>query len=113
MKDLKTILIHASHPLHNFLNPVLLTIRTQQMKKMSNTFKVPTKNDKKIVFWEAGGMPALLSIDAIIAYALRLRGTDVHMVICDGTYCACIKRDVRSGIPVSEWSKKCPQCKKM
>ena len=110
-KDFEIILKQIYLRLYNLKSRTISCFHTRKMKRLYNTYKTPTKNDKKIIFWETGGMPELLSIDVIIAYALRIRGTDVHMVICDGTYRACIGRNAGSEIPISEWSKLCPQCK--
>lgn len=65
----------------------------------------------RILFWVPGGMPLMLHVEGAIALALRLRGYSVHMIICDGCYRACIRREVTDGIPISEWNKSCLNCK--
>ncbi len=64
----------------------------------------------RVLFWEPGGMPPILTRDAIIATALRVRGAEVRFVICDGTPSACILREVASERPLSLWGKKCSGC---
>ena len=86
------------------------SINKYRMKQVYNKYKYP-QNNKKVLFWETGGMPGTLTIDAIIAFSLMIRGFDVHMVLCDGTYQACIRRSIRDKIPISEWPKLCRNCK--
>jgi hypothetical protein len=62
------------------------------------------------LFWQTGGMPQTLHIEAAIAAALRLRGSPVHAVICDGTYKACMRREITHGIPLSRWHESCSRC---
>jgi glycosyltransferase involved in cell wall biosynthesis/MoaA/NifB/PqqE/SkfB family radical SAM enzyme len=65
-----------------------------------------------ILFWTPGGMPLLLHIEGVIAKALKHRGQDVHAVLCDGSYRACILREIQQNIPVSNWSASCSECVK-
>lgn len=64
------------------------------------------------LFWIPGGMPMMLHMEGAIAGALKLRGHNVHAVICDGTYTACVKREITDGVPIAEWANACGQCKK-
>ena len=64
----------------------------------------------RVLFWEPGGMPPILTRDAIIATALRMRGVEVRFVICDGAPSACILREVVSKQPLFLWGKKCAGC---
>ena len=64
-----------------------------------------------ILFWVPGGMSLMLHLEVAIAAALRLRGIKVHAVICDGIFKACVKREIKDGIPVNRWHEVCGQCK--
>lgn len=68
--------------------------------------------NKKIVFWVPGGMPLMLHVEGAIAKALINRGHDVQMIICDGTYKACIRREIKDEIPVERWKDLCKNCVK-
>lgn len=70
----------------------------------------PPYTGVRVLFWEPGGMPPILTRDAIIATALRMRGVEVRFVICDGAPSACILREVASAQPLFLWDKKCPDC---
>lgn len=75
--------------------------------------KTVISNPKTILFWSTGGMPDLLKIDATFALALKLRGHNVHVLICDGTYTACVKREISDNFPISSWESKCKSCKQV
>ena len=64
------------------------------------------------LFWVPGGMPIMLHLEGAIAAALKLRGHNVHAVICDGVFSACVRRVITDQIPIAEWEKSCAQCKK-
>jgi hypothetical protein len=64
-----------------------------------------------VLFWVPGGMPLMLDIEGALAIALRLRGVRSHLIICDGAFRACIKRDVTDGIPIERWQDACKKCK--
>lgn len=53
----------------------------------------------------------MLHVEGATAVALRLRGIDVHAVICDGPFRACIKREITDSIPISRWHEACAKCK--
>jgi len=69
--------------------------------------------DKKenVLFWVPGGMSTLLHVEGTFAAALKLRGAEVNLIICDGAYSACVKREI-GGSPVSEWKQECDTCRK-
>jgi hypothetical protein len=64
-----------------------------------------------VLFWVPGGMSLLLEVEAVIATALRLRGVQSHVIICDGAYRACVLREASSGTPVAHWQEACKACK--
>jgi hypothetical protein len=65
---------------------------------------------KRVLFWEPGGMRVQLARHAIVATALRLRGVEGQLVICDGAPSACIQREIRFDTPPSRWGETCPNC---
>lgn len=69
------------------------------------------RNNGNILFWVPGGMPLMLHVEGAIAIALRIRGFPVHAIICDGPFRACVKREIKDGIPVRHWQGACIQCK--
>lgn len=70
---------------------------------------IPAKS--KVLFWVPGGMPLMLQLEAGIATAMRLRGIDVHLVICDGPFTACMKREIKNPLPVNRWGESCGECR--
>jgi hypothetical protein len=81
----------------------------QQLYKKSQTIK---KQDIKVLFWIPGGMPLMLHIECAIAIALKLRGVDVHAIICDGALSrGCIKRESSSVSDKIHSSNDCIRCK--
>lgn len=66
----------------------------------------------KIVFWMAGGMELLTEFESTIALSLKLRGADVHAVLCDGSLRGCIRREASDNQPANLWGKACVDCKK-
>lgn len=70
-----------------------------------------TKDDLTLL-WAPGGMPLMLDVEVSIAAALKLRGNKVHIVICDGTYTACVRRDVLDPLPTERWAEICGSCTK-
>jgi hypothetical protein len=55
-------------------------------------------------------MPLLLHVEGVIAAALRLRGYNVHAIICDAPYKACVSREITDQIPIEKWAEKCAGC---
>lgn len=96
---------------YNMVSP----LRTRYYKSLMGTLDknvYPSgTTHKKILFWVPGGMPLMLHVEGAIAVALKLRGADVHVIICDGPFNACIKREITDGIPISEWPGLCSECK--
>jgi hypothetical protein len=66
----------------------------------------------RLLFWVPGGMPLMLHVEGALAAALRLRGVDVHAVICDGPFRACVRREAIDSIPVSRWQEACTNCRR-
>jgi hypothetical protein len=63
-----------------------------------------------LLFWVPGGMPLLLHVEASIAAAMKLRGYNVHAIICNAPYRGCAIRTVQEGVPISRWRDVCPAC---
>lgn len=94
-------------------------LRNKYVKKLSGELKLKRfynntqKNKDKsesILFWSTGGMIIQTNLEGVIACALKLRGHNVHMVLCDGVYKACAKRVDMPEVPVKEWGKYCRSC---
>lgn len=82
-------------------------------RKMEHLYKKkgpPLRTAPTVLFWIPGGMQHLLHVETAIAAALRLRGYNVHAIICDATYNACVRREVTSGIPYENWRQLCARC---
>ncbi|MEO6695300.1 MAG: hypothetical protein ABIY50_11855 [Ignavibacteria bacterium] len=62
------------------------------------------------MFWTTGGMVIQTQLEAVIASSLKLRGHNVHMVLCDGVYKACARRVDFPEVPVDDWWKYCKSC---
>jgi hypothetical protein len=67
--------------------------------------------NNQILFWVPGGMAGMLQVEGAIAKALQYRGCEVHAILCDGPFRACIRREVKDGIPILKWSEFCASCK--
>ncbi|MGK2963526.1 MAG: capsular polysaccharide export protein, LipB/KpsS family, partial [Gemmatimonadaceae bacterium] len=63
-----------------------------------------------LLFWVPGGMPLLLHVEMAIAAAMRLRGYNVHAIICNSPYRACAIRVENEGVPIARWRDRCPGC---
>ncbi|MEJ7759158.1 MAG: hypothetical protein WKF55_06150 [Gemmatimonadaceae bacterium] len=63
-----------------------------------------------VLFWIPGGMHLLLHVETAIAAALRLRGYNVHAIICDSPYRACVRREATDGMAIEDWRSICPRC---
>lgn len=68
------------------------------------------ENRQKILFWTTGGMVIQTNLEAVYASALKLRGHEVKMVLCDGVFKACAKRVDNPEIEIKDWGKLCPGC---
>lgn len=83
----------------------------RQMSKLYRQSPSLNRSASTVVFWVPGGMPLMLHVEGAIAAALRLRGINVHAVICDGPFRACVKREINDGVPVARWQDACAQCR--
>lgn len=83
--------------------------RGQRIQKLLQISNRP-RSVCRVLVWEPGGMTGLLDISAVVATALRLRGADVHLVMCDGAFSGCILREQSDGVPVSDWHRRCATC---
>ena len=84
--------------------------RSAQMQRL---FPPGERNDRpRFLFWVPGGMPLMLHVEGPLAAALRMRGADVHAVICDGRFRACVRREVNDGVPVELWDSVCIPCRR-
>jgi hypothetical protein len=81
-----------------------------QMKRLYERQGTPAAEAPTILFWIPGGMPLLLHVETVIAAALRLRGYNVHAIICDSPYRACVLREVTDGTPLEKWRDSCASC---
>jgi hypothetical protein len=81
--------------------------------KMEDLFRrgQPLRAGERVLFWVPGGMSAMLQFEGLLAAALRLRGVDVHAVICDGPFIGCILREIMDHVPVALWQQSCSACK--
>lgn len=82
----------------------------ERLKLMDIPIKEYRADSPPVLFWR--GVPGRGSIhsEAMIALALQLRGIRTKFVICDGALSGCIQRTFEDEKPISEWSKRCPQC---
>lgn len=84
--------------------------KRRSYRKMRSMY--PRKASKeKILFWVPGGMPLMLHVEMAIAAALKIRGYQVHAIICDGVLKACVRREVTDNQPISDWPKLCQACR--
>ena len=80
------------------------------MQRLYERSPAPLPSAPTVLFWIPGGMQHLLHVETAIAAALRLRGYNVHAVICDAPYSACVRREVTDGIPYENWRQLCIKC---
>jgi hypothetical protein len=85
--------------------------RTRAMRRLYEASPPPEKQSE-ILFWAPGGMPLMLHLEGSIAAALKLRRHNVHAIVCDGVFSACVKREITDQIPIEEWSKACRVCRR-
>jgi len=84
--------------------------RRRKMENLYNRKAPPLETAPTVLFWIPGGMQHLLHVETAIAAGLRLRGYNVHAIICDATYNACVRREVTDGVPYEHWRTKCAKC---
>jgi hypothetical protein len=56
-------------------------------------------------------MTAMLQVEGVLAAALKLRGVEVHAILCDGPFIACVKRELGDDVPVARWHEACRGCR--
>jgi hypothetical protein len=66
---------------------------------------------ERVLFWVPGGMPGMLQVEGALAAALKLRGVDVHAVLCDGAFIGCVLREIGEDVPITRWHERCHGCK--
>ena len=84
--------------------------RTRKMAALYHRGIAPDHSRGTLLFWVPGGMPLLLHVEASIAAAMKLRGYNVHAVICNAPYRGCAIRTVQEGVPIAKWRDACPTC---
>jgi hypothetical protein len=115
---IKTIILDFSNHLPSPVAQFVRGTSAYQTKQMSRLYRLgqPLREPKTtMLFWVPGGMPLMLHVEGAIAATLRLRGINVHAVICDGPFRACVRRELDpqgKGTPVNEWQGTCTQCRK-
>jgi len=64
----------------------------------------------KIFVWEPGGYPFFFNVFGLIAWALKLRGCSVKLLLCKGSKIACTKRIFYLKDDPKNWHKSCNRC---
>ena len=84
--------------------------RRWKMEQLYDHAPTPRPDAPTVLFWVPGGMHVLLHVESVIAAALRFRGYNVHAIICDAPYVACVRREVNDGVPFENWRDICASC---
>ncbi|MEO5904510.1 MAG: hypothetical protein ABIQ55_10890 [Gemmatimonadaceae bacterium] len=84
--------------------------RRWKMEKLYDLAPTPAPGAPTVLFWVPGGMHVLLHVETVIAAALKFRGYNVHAIICDAPYVACVRREVTDGVPLENWRDLCASC---
>jgi hypothetical protein len=84
--------------------------RRRKMRDLYTKGAAADPSKGTLLFWVPGGMPLLLHVEMSIAAAMKLRGYNVHAVICNSPYRGCAIRTVQEGVPISKWRDVCPSC---
>ena len=84
--------------------------RRRAMGKLYEKGALVDPSKGTLLFWVPGGMPLLLHVETSIAAAMKLRGYNVHAIICNSPYRGCAIRTVQEGVPISKWRDVCPAC---
>jgi hypothetical protein len=96
------------------INDAILSRRVQQRRqviiRLLEHANLTGSSPFRVLLWEPGGMDNLLSVTATISTALRLRGAEVHLVMCDGALSGCVLRELRDGAPIAAWPQRCFRC---
>jgi hypothetical protein len=83
------------------------------MRRLYKSSALASARRDVILFWVPGGMQQMLHVEGAIAAALKLRGQNMHAVICDGVFSACVKREISDPMPLDQWNKTCGPCKRV
>lgn len=67
------------------------------------------KKQKVLVATMAGGHPACIGIESLIAVALALRGAEVHLLLCDGVLPTCLQCSANQFEDMSKFIAEGPQ----
>ncbi len=86
--------------------------RKRKMARLYTRGRPITTSEGTLLFWVPGGMPLLLHVEASIAAEMKLRGYNVHAIICNAPYRGCTIRTLQEGIPVEKWADVCTGCVK-
>lgn len=84
--------------------------RRWKMEQLYDHAPTPSPGAPTVLFWVPGGMHVLLHVETVIAAALRFRGYNVHAIICDSPYVACVRREVTDNVPLENWRDSCAAC---
>lgn len=84
--------------------------RARKMAKLYERGRPVDGSKGTLLFWVPGGMPLLLHVEASIAAAMKLRGYNVHAIICNAPYKGCAIRTVQDNVPMENWRDACPAC---
>jgi hypothetical protein len=84
--------------------------RRRAMGKLYEKGALADPSKGTLLFWVPGGMPLLLHVETSIAAAMKLRGYNVHAIVCNSPYRGCAIRTVQEGVPISRWRDVCPTC---
>ena len=83
--------------------------RRWKMERLYDRAPAPLPTAPTVLFWVPGGMMHLLHVETAIAAGLRLRGYNVHAIICDAPYSACVRRQAHN-LPYERWRELCGKC---
>jgi hypothetical protein len=84
--------------------------RARRMSKLYERGDRLDPSKGTMLFWVPGGMPLLLHVEMAVAAAMRLRGYNVHAIICNSPYRACAIRVENEGVPIANWRDRCAGC---
>ncbi len=84
--------------------------RRFKMQQLYAGVEQPPATAPTVLLWVPGGMALLLHVEAVIAAALRCRGYNVHAIICDAPYHACVRREITNPEPIADWGNLCKTC---
>lgn len=87
--------------------PLSIEQRRGMIRYLINEHKVKREKEK-VLFWR-GPSRGSISVELMIALAMKLRGFDVQFVICDGALSGCIQRGVNKE-PLERWNMQCASC---